>query len=379
MSVKSVPNAPSSSERKKLVWWPALVVLVAAASVVAWYKLKPSTPSIPKMAVDAFEPTVVNKKPAPGTAPAGMVWIPGGEFSMGCADPSADLCGGAETMYDARPIHRTYVDGFWMDNHEVTNAEYAAFVEATGYVTIAEKTPTAEDFPDAPPENLVAGAVVFTPTPEPVPLDNHFQWWRYEHGANWRHPDGPQSSIVGRDNYPVIHVAYVDAVAYCQWAGKRLPTEAEWEFAARGGKSGNMYTWGTEFKPGGKHQANTFQGVFPVTDAAEDGFAGIAPVKQFPPNPYGLYDVTGNVWEWCSDWYRHDYFETLAKSGNVARNPQGPEVPLDPTEPTERKRIHRGGSFLCVDQYCSRYIVGSRGKGEHSTGTNHVGFRCVKL
>ncbi|MCC6413066.1 MAG: formylglycine-generating enzyme family protein [Saprospiraceae bacterium] len=378
MSAKSISTNQPSSERKKLVWWPALAILIAIASGLAWFKFKPNTPSTNKLAMDAFEPTVENKKPAPGPAPSGMVWIPGGEFSMGCADPTADLCGGTETMFDARPIHRVYVDGFWMDDHEVTNAEYAAFVDATGYITIAEQTPKAEDFPGAPPENLVAGAVIFTPTPEPVPLNNHFQWWRYEHGANWRHPDGPKSSIEGRENFPAVHIAYEDALAYCQWAGKRLPTEAEWEFAARGGKSGNMYTWGSEFKPDGKHQANTFQGVFPVTDAAEDGFAGIAPIKQFPANPYGLYDVTGNVWEWCSDWYRYDYFETLAKSGKVTRNPQGPETPFDPVEPSERKRIHRGGSFLCVDQYCSRYIVGSRGKGEHSTGTNHVGFRCVK-
>lgn len=373
-----MPPSPKPPERKKMGWLPPILVLCLASIALIGVKRYNRPSETRKVATDVFEPTLENKTPAPGPAPAGMVWIPGGEFSMGCADPTTDLCGGTETMFDARPIHRTYVDGFWMDDHEVTNAEYAAFVEATGYVTIAEQTPKAEDFPGAPPENLVAGAVVFTPTPEPVPLDNHFQWWRYEHGANWRHPDGPQSSIEGRDNYPVIHIAYEDAVAYAQWAGKRLPTEAEWEFAARGGKTGNMYSWGMEFKPDGKHRANTFQGVFPVTDAAEDGFAGIAPIKQFPPNPYGLYDVTGNVWEWCSDWYRYDYFETLAKSGKVARNPQGPEIPFDPAEPSERKRIHRGGSFLCVDQYCSRYIVGSRGKGEHSTGTNHVGFRCVK-
>jgi len=325
-----------------------------------------------------FEPTIPNSNRSSGNAPEGMIWIPGGEFSMGSDDPTGSLCGGPDTMRDARPVHRVYVDGFWMDATEVTNEQFARFVDATGYVTIAEQTPKAEDFPGAPPENLVAGSTVFTPTPSPVPLNNHYQWWRYQHGANWRHPEGPETNIQGRKKYPVVHIAYDDAMAYARWAGKRLPTDAEWEFAARGGLSGKMYAWGDELRPGGKIMTNTFQGQFPVKDTGEDGFAGIAPVAQFPPNGYGLYDVAGNVWEWCSDWYRPDYFAQLAAQGGVARNPQGPDVPFDPSEPGEKKRVHRGGSFLCTDQYCTRYMVGTRGKGELNTGTNHLGFRCVK-
>jgi len=266
-----------------------------------------------------------------------------------------------------------------MDATEVTNEQFEQFVKATGYVTVVEQPPRAADFPGAPPENLVPGSTVFTPTPEPVPLDNHLRWWSYVQGANWRRPLGPDSDIVGKGNYPVVHIAYDDAAAYCKWAGKRLPTEAEWEFAARGGLSGKLYPWGDELKPDGKWMANIFQGKFPVKDGdtGEDCFAGIAPVAQFPPNGYGLYDMAGNVWELCSDWYRPDYYAALAKNSEVARNPQGPDTPFDPAEPTERKRVHRGGSFLCTDQYCTRYMVGSRGKGEISTGTNHAGFRCV--
>jgi len=261
----------------------------------------------------------------------------------------------------------------------VTNDQFAAFVASTHYVTIAEQKPRAEDFPGAPPENLVAGSTVFKATEEPVPLNNYFQWWTYEKGANWRHPDGPGSTIKGREDYPVVHVAYEDAAAYARWAHKRLPTEAEWEFAARGGLDGKVYAWGDDLKPRGEWQCNIWQGTFPVKDTGEDGFAGIAPVKQFPPNGYGLYDMAGNVWEWCSDWYRPDYYTYLAASGDVARNPQGPEIGFDPAEPTQPKRVHRGGSFLCTDQYCTRYMVGTRGKGEVSTASNHLGFRCVRV
>lgn len=319
---------------------------------------------------------------APAPAPKGMVWIPGGEFMMGSDDPRSQVCGGPDSMPDARPIHRVRVRPFWMDETEVTNAQFEAFVKATGYVTVAERAPTKEEFPTAPPENLVAGSVVFTPTSGPVPLDNHYRWWRYEPGANWRHPEGPSSDLTGREDHPVVHIAYADAVAYATWAGKRLPTEAEWEFAARGGLTGKVYAWGDDLKPGGKFMANTFQGTFPVRDEGEDGFVGAAPVRRFPPNGYGLYDVAGNVWEWCSDWYRPDtYARQLLAAGApnaVVDDPKGPDSPYDPAEPTEKKRVHRGGSFLCTDQYCTRYMVGTRGKGEESTGSNHVGFRCVK-
>lgn len=324
-----------------------------------------------------FQPTKVSAAAAASPAPEGMVWIPGGEFSMGGVNPVGLPDGGYHGMEDARPVHRVQVKGFWMDVTEVTNEQFAAFVKATGYKTVAEHKPTPEEFPGAPEENLVAGSVIFTPTNDMVPLDNHYQWWSYVPGANWRHPAGPGSSIEGREKFPVVHIAWEDAVAYAKWAGKRLPTEAEWEFAARGGQTGQLYAWGNQFKPDGQWMANVFQGTFPVKDEGSDGFAGIAPVRQFAPNAYGLYDIGGNVWEWCHDWYRHDYYATLASQG-LAINPAGPDRAFDPAEPREKKKVHRGGSFLCTDQYCTRYMVGTRGKGEWRSPSDHVGFRCVK-
>jgi formylglycine-generating enzyme required for sulfatase activity len=316
--------------------------------------------------------------PPSGVAPEGMVWIPGGEFSMGSDAASEAVCGLPGFTKDSQPVHRVYVDGFWMDKTEVTNEQFEEFVKATRYITVAERAPTAAEFPTAPPENLVAGSVVFTPPGHPVTLDDHYQWWSYIKGADWRHPLGPGSGLKGREKYPVVQVAHEDAVAYAKWAGKRLPTEAEFEFAARGGLDGKLYAWGNELKPGGKWMANIFQGSFPNKDVGEDGFAGIAPVAQFPANGYGLYDMAGNVWEWCSDWYRPDYYVQLARAGGVARNPQGPDSSFDPAEPTQQKRVMRGGSFLCTDQYCTAYMVGARGKGEISSGANHLGFRCVR-
>ena len=327
-----------------------------------------------------FPPTVPNKAVPPGKAPTGMVWIPGGEFSMGAQDPpdmEHDQVGMKATR-DSRPVHRVYVDGFWMDKTDVTNAEFAKFVAATHYITESEKTPKAEDFPGAPPENLVAGGVVFAPPNGPVPLDDFFRWWTYVKGANWRHPTGPGSDIKGKENYPVVQVSYDDAKAYAKWAGKRLPTEAEWEFAARGGLTGKPFVWGDTFEPNHKHMANTFQGHFPDKNTDDDGFNTSSPVTTFPPNGYGLYDMAGNVWQWTADWYRPDYYKQLAASGGVTRNPTGPDTSFDPEERGVSKRVMRGGSFLCTDQYCSRYMVGTRGKGEASTGTNHLGFRCVK-
>ena len=236
-------------------------------------------------------------------------------------------------MADTKPWHRVYVDGYWMDKTEVTNEQFARFVKATGYVTVAERKPRAEDYPRALPENLVAGSVVFSPPDHPVELDNHFRWWSYVSGANWRHPEGPTSDIKSRMNHPVVHIAYEDAVAYCKWAGKRLPTEAEFEFASRGGLDRKRYAWGDEFMPGGKHMANTFQGHFPDTNTGEDGYLATAPVGSFPANGYGLFDMAGNVWEWTSDWYRADYYQTLAASGEIAVNPTGPADSFDPSEP----------------------------------------------
>ena len=306
------------------------------------------------------------------------MWIPGGEFSMGAQDPPDRDEVGMQATRDSRPVHRVYVDGFWMDRTDVTNTEFALFVDATKYVTVAERKPKAEDFPGAPPENLVPGAVVFSPPDHPVSLNNHFQWWSYVPGANWKHPTGPKSSLKGRENYPVVNVAYEDAEAYAKWAGKRLPTEAEWEFAARGGLSGKPFVWGGEFRPKGRWMANTFQGRFPIMDTGEDGHVGITPVGTYAPNGYGLYDMAGNVWQWVSDWYRPDYYQQLFSAGGVALNPRGPASSFDPDEPGQPKRVMRGGSFLCTDRYCSRYMVGTRGKGEVSTGTNHLGFRCVR-
>jgi formylglycine-generating enzyme required for sulfatase activity len=296
---------------------------------------------------------------------------------MGAADPPGMDRVGMQATEDSRPIHRVYVDGFWMDRTAVTNGQFAAFVAATTYVTLAERTPTQEEYPGAPADRLVAGSVVFAPPGHPVPLDSHFRWWSYAKGANWRHPEGPSSTLIGRDAYPVVHVAYEDALAYATWAGKRLPTEAEWEFAARGGLSGKPFAWGDEFRPGRRWMANTHQGHFPDHDTGEDAHVGLTAVAQYPPNGYGLYDMAGNVWQWVSDWYRPDYYRELAAAG-VARNPTGPTSSFDPAEPHERKRVQRGGSYLCTDQYCSRYAIGTRGKGDVSTGTNHLGFRCVR-
>jgi formylglycine-generating enzyme required for sulfatase activity len=325
-----------------------------------------------------FQPTVENKmRLHTSDTTGGMVWIPGGTFSMGGVNPAGMKDGGNESMDDARPVHRVYVDGFLMDKTEVTNAMFAAFVKATGYKTIAEQAPTQKEFPGVSPDKLVAGSVVFSPPQQKVPLDDITQWWSYVKGADWIHPSGPGSDLKGKENYPVVHVAWDDANAYAKWCGKRLPTEAEWEFAARGGLSGELYPWGNQFRPDGRPMANTFQGSFPDRDNGDDGSAGLGPVKKYPANAYGLYDMAGNAWEWCADWYRPDYYGVLAARG-VSRNPKGPSDAYDPAEPGQKKKVQRGGSFLCTDQYCTRYMVGSRGKGEYRSATNHIGFRCVK-
>jgi len=326
---------------------------------------------------NSFVETIENKDNKPSFIPQGMVYIPGGTFSMGADRAWESLCDVAGVTADATPIHQVYVDAFLMDEHEVTNAEFSLFVKSTGYITVAEQTPTQEEFPDALPETLIAGSVVFSPPTQPVGLDSHYNWWTYEKGVNWMHPDGAASTLQGKENLPVVHIAWEDAVAYATWTGKRLPTEAEWEFAARGGLSGKLYAWGDEFKPNNQYMSNTFQGKFPSTNMVEDGYAGVAPVKQFPPNGYGLYDMAGNVWEWCSDWYDHNYYKTFLVN-EVIVNPKGPAGSYDPSEPEVKKKVHRGGSYLCTDQYCSRYMNGTRGKGDWRTSTNHVGFRCVK-
>lgn len=327
-----------------------------------------------------FRPTIENKfRPSPNKTPKGMVWIPGGEFSMGTNIADESLCSIKGVTKDA-PIHRVYVDGYYMDEKEVTNEQFEAFVKATGYITVVEKKPTTEEFPGVAEEDLTIGSVVFTPTSRPVNLNDYIQWWTYVPKADWRHPLGPNSSIIGKANFPVVHITYEDALAYANWAGKRLPTEAQWEFAARGGKTGQIYAWGNTLKMNGKFQANIFQGKFPIEngDTGEDGFIGIAPTAQYASNSYGLYDVAGNVWEWTSDWYSSDYYTNISKNGAISRNPKGPASPSDPAEPFQLKKVQRGGSFLCTDQYCTRYMVGSRGKSEYRSTSNHIGFRCVK-
>ncbi len=328
---------------------------VIAGSIVVVRQEKPS--------VNQVRPTPTPRVSAAVSNADEMVWIPGDTFLMGSN----------EGQTDERPAHEVTVSGFWMDKTEVTNEQFEKFVRATGYVTIAERKPDPKDFPGAPPENLVPGSVVFKPPPGEVPLDNHYVWWTYVPSANWRHPEGPNSTIQGREKHPVVHVSWEDAVAYAKWAGKRLPTEAEWEFAARGGLAGDLYVWGKEKVPGGKWQANIWQGRFPNENTLADGFRGAAPVASFPPNGYGLYDMSGNVWEWCADWYLPNYYAHSPKE-----NPPGPDTSFDPNEPGIMKRVQRGGSFLCSDLYCIGYRPGARMKSTPDTGLSHSGFRCVK-
>jgi formylglycine-generating enzyme len=312
----------------------------------------------------------------PPTPPPGMVWIPGGEFTMGSDAAYAQRSEG--------PAHRVRVDPFFMDETDVTNAQFAEFIKATGYITTAERTPTLEEIMSqaprgAPPpkkEDLVPGSIVFTPPDHPVPLSNVGEWQKWTPGANWRHPDGPTSSIEGREDHPVVHVSWDDAVAYANWAGKRLPTEAEWEFAARGGLEGKKYVWGDEPFSEDHPQCNNFQGDFPHRNTARDGYLRTSPVKAFPPNSYGLYDMAGNVWQWTADWFLPDAY-TLTRDQKLLVNPTGPPASFDPKDrPPER--VQRGGSFLCCVGYCFNYRPSARLGCTPDTGMSHLGFRCVK-
>lgn len=311
--------------------------------------------------------------------PSGMVWIPAGTFSMGSVDRLARL--------DERPVHRVYVDGFWMDATEVTNRQFRAFVEATHYLTTAEKPVDWEELkkqvppgtPKPADEMLKPGSLVFTPPDHPVDLGDVSQWWQWRSGASWRHPAGADISIDGEDDLPVVQVSYDDCVAYCKWAGKRLPTEAEWEFAARGGLNGKVNVWGDD--PIDAKRANTWQGHFPDHNTAEDGYTSAAPVGKFPANGYGLYDMAGNVWEWCSDLYRADAYAMLVAQigeNQIALNPVGPDKSDDPRNPDAPVvRVQRGGSYLCNDSYCASYRPSARMGATPDSAAQHLGFRCV--
>ena len=305
-----------------------------------------------------------------------MVLIPGGSFEMGGDnDQAAD---------DEFPKHKVTIAPFYMDITEVTNAQFQKFVEATRYITTAERKPDWEELKKTVPPGtpkpadslLVAASLVFKPSNGPVDLNDYSKWWSWVNGANWKHPQGPGSSIKGKENYPVVHVSWDDAMAYCKWAGKRLPTEAEWEFAARGGRINQIYPWGNEPVNQGKPKTNSWEGTFPYYNEQRDGYLKYAPVKMFSCNNYGLFDMAGNVWEWCSDWYSHDYYKTLEKT--YSYNPIGPNKSYDPQDPYTPKRVLRGGSFLCNDAYCSGYRVSRRMKSSPDTGLEHTGFRCVR-
>ncbi|MCP3413933.1 formylglycine-generating enzyme family protein [Bradyrhizobium brasilense] len=306
-----------------------------------------------------------------GPSERGMIWIPGGTFRMGSDSHYAEEA----------PVHRVSVSGFWMDRTPVTNRDFRKFVNATGYVTSAETRPDAKDYPGALPHMLKAGSLVFTPPKRPVDLRDWSQWWNFKFGANWRRPYGPRSSISGLDDHPVVHIAYRDAEAYATWAGKDLPTEAEWEFAARGALDGAEFAWGDELMPGGRPMANTWQGVFPYQNLGDDGQARTSPVMAFPPNGYGLHDMIGNVWEWTTDWWSTRHAPDAAKACCVPQDPRGgrEQDSHDPSPPRIKipRKVLKGGSHLCAPNYCRRYRPAARHAEAVDTSTSHVGFRCI--
>ncbi|OEK09517.1 sulfatase [Flavivirga aquatica] len=311
--------------------------------------------------------------------PNGMLWIPAGSFMQG-AVPQDQMA-----MKHEKPQHPVTVDGFFMDIHEVTNAEFAKFVKETGYVTIAEREIDWEEMKKQLPEGtpkphdsiMQPGSLLFKKSKSSLAnLYDFSQWWRWSIGVNWRHPSGPESNIEGKESYPVVHVSFQDAQAYCKWAGKRLPTEAEWEYAARGNKNGTTYLWGDDRSHLSK-MVNSWEGEFPVSNTLEDGFERTAPVKTYPPNGFGLYDMAGNVWEYTSDWYNVNYYKDLAAGNKSAINPQGPEKPYNPSNPYLEEKVIKGGSFLCSDSYCASYRISSRMGTSLDSSAEHIGFRTV--
>ena len=309
---------------------------------------------------------------APGPAPGpDMLWIPGGKFRMG-----------SDRHYpEERPAHEVSVDGFWMDRHQVRNAEFRRFVEETGHVTFAEVPPDPRDYPGARPDMLYAGSLVFTKPAGPVDRRHFSNWWQFVRGAMWRHPLGPKTSIAGLEDHPVVHVTFADATAYAQWAGKTLPTEAEWERAARGGVEGAAFAWGDELYPGGRQMANFWQGEFPWQNLCDDGYERTSPVGAFPANGYGLFDMIGNVWEWTTDWFQPTHGQVETKACCAPHNPLGPRESesYDPCQPEVRipRKVLKGGSHLCAPNYCQRYRPAARFPEPIDTSTSHVGFRCI--
>ncbi|WP_111669564.1 formylglycine-generating enzyme family protein [Algoriphagus litoralis] len=314
--------------------------------------------------------------PEPPIKEPGMIWIPGGKFTMGTNE--------ADAYQAEKPAVEVEVKGYWIDTHEVTNGEFAAFVESTGYVTVAERKPDWEELkkqlpPDTPkPDDsiLVPGSMVFSPLPYPVPTDDISLWWKWVDGANWKHPEGPGSSIEGKENHPVVHIAFEDAESYAKWVGKRLPTEFEWEFAARGGMNGKRFAWGDELTPNGQYLANTFQGVFPHQNEGTDGYLGTAPVGTFAPNSFGLYDMIGNVWELTADWY--DALKYARLAGQAPKLDAGMNPCYNPDNPYAMERVMKGGSYLCAANYCVNYRPSARQGTAYDSGTSNVGFRLVK-
>jgi formylglycine-generating enzyme required for sulfatase activity len=377
-----VTNTPSSSSRAAqryrqiVLWAAALVVLPAFIGGALTWAVSTHTKT--------SEIRVVYGDGTHG--PLGMAWVPGGEFMMGSDYKQAQP--------NERPAHKVRVHGFWMDRHHVTNAEFRKFVAATGYVSTAEKKPDWDTLkvqlpPGTPRPSdsaMVPGAMVFVGTDQPVSLEDYSRWWRYVPGADWRHPEGPDSNIIGKDDHPVVQVSYEDAQAYAKWAGGRLPTEAEWEFAARGGLDQATYAWGNQFTPDGKQMANVWQGQqaqpFPVVSAKAGGALGTSPVGSFPANGYGLSDMTGNAWQWVADWYRADQFRReAANDTSVIDNPTGPSASWDPADPgvpvDAPKRVTRGGSFLCNEAYCLSYRPSARRGTDPYNSMSHLGFRIV--
>ena len=362
------------------------VALIVFGVLMVNCKSEPKKDRIPqeekteiKKPTPVIDHTVLNEKPEGVTAPEGMVWVPGAVFKQGAVNNDKIA------MDHEKPAIEVMVDGFFMDVTEVTNAEFSAFVKATGYVTVAERGIDWEELKKQVPAGtekphdsiLQPGSLTFKKAKSSVPnLYDFSQWWNWTIGADWKHPNGPKSSIKGKDDYPVVQVSYEDALAYCEWANRRLPTEAEWELASRAGSYGTIYNWGDDVSVLAE-KANTWEGEFPVENTMADGFELRAPVKSYPPNALGLYDMAGNVWEWTSDWYNTDYYKEAKSKNTVLVNPEGAESPYTPNNPLAKERVIKGGSFLCSASYCASYRVSARMGSSMDSSLEHTGFRTV--